>query len=123
MKLLIALLISVTQSHAVYLNHCSNISSPGQPVSYSYESCVNRNFFTIQSEINGLYLPHCFNSSRDVVDYSFTSCINRNFRSIAVRLREYAPSCFNYNRHKLDYTFTSCVSSNYRTIERKLNRL
>ena len=103
----------------VYLNYCSNY---GNGVSYSYQSCVNNNFFLISTSIGGFY-QHCTNFGVEV-DYFFLSCVNGAFREAQYRLKNtvYLPDCQNYNRQTLEYFFVSCVNNNFSEIQRAIRR-
>lgn len=123
MKAIILALTSlfVVEAQAVFLNHCSNFLFQDQAVSYSYESCVNRNFQTVERELeNKVYMQYCSNFG-DEVQYSYTSCINRNFRNIERELNVFLSFCSNFSRDELDYSFQSCVNRNFREISRELN--
>jgi hypothetical protein len=110
------------QANAIFLSHCSNYSTANQPVSFLYESCLNRNFRDIQQETgNKVYLQYCMNFGEEV-QYSFTSCINNNFREIQREVKTYLSYCSNFKKDDLDYSFQSCVNNNYRDIERELNQ-
>ena len=117
-----ALLLSLNSfsntNEKIFLSYCSNF---GDGVSYSYQSCVNRNFSNIQRELNGAFFSYCSNFG-DEVSYSFTSCLNRNFDAVERELdyNVFLSYCSNFSRSELDFSFTSCVNSNYRAIERAL---
>lgn len=124
MKVLTIFLISMIslQAEAVFLNHCSNYATNNQPVSYMYESCVNRNFREIEMALeNKVYLRHCMNFG-EKVQYSFTNCINSNFRDIQRELSTFINYCVNFDQDELGYTFQSCVNRNYREIQRDLDQ-
>jgi hypothetical protein len=126
-KLIIAIgltLISLN-ANALYLQNCYNHTSGNQAVSYSYQSCVNRNFRTIEREVRRrgehVFLRNCSNIG-NLVSYSFTSCINNNFRSVERVIRKpiFLNMCTNFNPQRLGYSFESCVTSNNRNLERVL---
>ena len=124
MKLLAVLSLTIlsSQAHAIYLSHCHNFTSSHQAVSYSYESCVNRNFREIEREFdNKVYLSHCMNFG-DKVSYSFTSCINRNFRTVEIEMNNLLSHCTNFNDEELSYSFQSCVNRNYREVELDISK-
>lgn len=107
------------EANPVYLSYCSNF---GNGVSYSYQSCVNNNFFLISTSIGGFY-QHCTNFGNEV-DYFFLSCVNNSFREAQYRLKNtiYLRDCQNYNRQTLDYFFVSCVNNNFSDIQRAILR-
>lgn len=115
------LLISMTSfandKGTIFLSYCSHF---GSGVSYSFQSCINSNFSTVQRELGG-YFSYCSNFGTEV-DYGFTSCINQGFRE-AVRLLEnrvYLSDCYNFDRKNLDFGFISCVNSNFSSIQREV---
>jgi len=123
-KLILALAVMLTSlnANAIFLQSCHNNSYGDDAVSFSYQSCVNRNFREIEREIDEpVFLQHCSNYG-DRVEYSFTSCINRNFRTIERKIKDpiFLSLCSNFNPDRLDFSFESCVNRNYRNIERSL---
>lgn len=98
-----------------YLGYCSNY---GDGVSFSFSSCINRNFARVGQQL-GRVMRHCFNSSQGV-SFSFTSCINSNFRSIESSSNGslFLRYCSNFNRDRLDFSYVSCVNSNFSAISR-----
>jgi hypothetical protein len=128
-KLIILLGLSLfsLNANALYLQSCFNNSVGNQPVSYSYQSCINANFRSVERELsrNGgyIYLQHCSNIG-DRVNYSFTSCINRNFRLVERKIFKpiFLGMCTNFNPERLDLSFENCVRSNYRNVERAFRR-
>lgn len=95
----------------------------GSGVSFSFSSCVNRNFNEIERELGGFY-SYCSNFG-DEVQFSFLSCIERNFRTVEreAQGKIFMRYCSNFDRGRLDYSYTSCVNSNFREVERFLNSL
>ncbi|MBT7611261.1 MAG: hypothetical protein HN576_15990 [Bacteriovoracaceae bacterium] len=127
-KLIIAfgLTLFSLNANALYLQTCYNHTVGNQAVSYSYQSCINRNFRAIEREIRRtgnryVYLQNCSNFG-DLVDYSFTTCINRNFRSVERVIRKpiFLNMCTNFTPTRLDFSFENCVRSNNRNLERAL---
>lgn len=112
-----------TPAHALYLSYCSNFApSPNNPVSFSYQSCVNRNFSEVRrASDDALYLQFCQNYGNSV-GLSYTGCINRNFSAIERTLepRPYLQYCMNLSRDQLDSSFISCVNRNFSTIQRAM---
>ena len=60
----------------VFLSSCFN---SGSGVSFSFSSCLNRNFNQVARDLGGFY-SYCSNFG-DEVSFSFTSCVNRNFNT------------------------------------------
>lgn len=102
----------------VYLSYCSNF---GTGVNYSFQSCVNSNFSSVQREVGGFY-GYCMNIGNEV-DYSFTSCVNSGFREAQRQLGNniWLQDCYNFNRDTLDFSFVSCVNSNFSRISSELS--
>lgn len=125
--ILIGLSLFSLNANALYLQSCYNNTMGNQAVSYSYQSCINSNFRTVERELrnNGgyMYLQHCSNIG-DLVNYSFTSCINRNFREVERKIAKpiFLGMCTNFNPETLDFSFENCVRSNYRNIERAVRK-
>ena len=116
-----ALLFSLSASANVYLQQCYNYASPNQPVSFSFQSCLNRNFREIDRAA-GTFSQYCSNIG-DTVSYSFTSCVRRNFSNVDYKYPQmYLQFCSNFGRDRMDYGYESCVNRNFRTVERELNR-
>ncbi len=115
---------SLMAEDKVYLSNCYNYISDNDPVSFSYESCVNRNFRTSGREMNGLYLSTCINFDRNEVSSSFTYCINSNFSSIALNLKDrpYLLNCYNFSPKRLDISFINCVNRNFKIVGRALKK-
>lgn len=121
-------LISSSQSQAsepglqeqdkVFLSHCSNY---GDDLSFSFTSCLNRNFRTVARELGSrVPISRCSNFG-DGVSYSYESCINRNFSSIERELRGiFLSRCSNFSRDRVDYSFVSCINSNFSRVERSM---
>ena len=105
---------------AIYLSPCYNY---GDQVSFSFESCINRNFRDIDHALDRRVWPqHCF-ASQGRADFSFVSCINRNFRYVENVLgRIYLEHCYNSNE-QVTFGFESCVNRNFRSIEREILEL
>ena len=105
------------EKNSVFLSYCSNF---GDGVSYSFQSCVNSNFSTIQREVGGFF-SYCSNFGQEV-DYSFTSCVNQGFREAQRQLENsvYLQDCYNFDRKTLDYSFISCVNSNFSSLAREI---
>lgn len=103
----------------VFLSYCSHF---GTGVSYSFQSCVNSNFSSVQREIGGFY-GYCMNIGNEV-DYSFTSCVNSGFREAQRQLGNnvWLQDCYSFGRDTLDYSFVSCVNSNFNRISSELSR-
>lgn len=125
-KLILAMAISLTSfsANAIFLQQCFNHVSGNQAVSYSYQSCINRNFREIERNIETpVFLQHCSNYGTRV-DYFFTSCINRNFKEIEREINEpiFLNFCTNFTPDRLDFSYTSCVNRNYRALERVLRK-
>lgn len=117
--MMFALMLSAPTFASVYLNPCFEYQQQG--VSYTYQSCVNRNFSRISNEL-GIFLSHCSNYG-DEVSYSFTSCVERNFNSIESKVTSlYLGYCSNFDRERLSYSFTSCVNRNFDSVEREINK-
>jgi len=121
---LIGLMLSFN-AHAVFLQYCSNYSMPNNPVSFSFSSCVNSNFNSIDRELEApTFFSYCSNFGSQV-DYFFVSCINSNFRTAEQALREkniFLQHCSNFRNDELDFFFVSCVNNNFREVERALSR-
>lgn len=102
-----------------FFSYCSNF---GDGVSFSFSSCVNRNFREAQRELGGFY-SHCSNFG-DEVSFSYISCIQSNFRSVERNADGslYLSYCSNFDRDRLGFSFVSCVNSNFRSIESYLRR-
>lgn len=109
-------LVSTFASARVFLPSCHNYT---QNVSYSYVSCVNRNFSEISRELTGAFITSCYNYGDDV-SFSFTSCIDRNLRSAAYELDVIAPYCTNFGT-TLSHSYQYCVNNAMRALERALN--
>ncbi len=117
LKLIIASIVALS-SQAISLENCRNYTQTGG-VSFSYESCVNRNFREISYELD-LNLYHCTNYSNQV-DPSFTSCINRNFQNVRrTANRLFLMNCYNYGT-TLNYYFVSCTNRNFEEIQKYIN--
>ncbi|MBT3586213.1 MAG: hypothetical protein HN509_15000 [Halobacteriovoraceae bacterium] len=118
-----AVMIFSFNANALFLNSCYNTTFGDEAVSYSYESCLNRNFREIEREVDEImFLNRCSNFPRNMVSYSFTSCLTRNFREIERKLGNsiFLNRCTSFRTDTLDFSFTSCVNRNFRTIEREL---
>lgn len=102
----------------IFLGQCIN---SGSGVSFSFLSCVNRNFSSIASTTRGFY-SYCSNIG-DEVSFSFTSCIQRNFQSVERDASGglYLSYCFNSTRDQLGFSYVSCVNRNFRAIESFIN--
>jgi len=102
----------------IFLGQCFN---SGSGVSFSFSSCVNRNFSSIASRTRGFY-SYCSNIG-DEVSFSFTSCIQRNFQSVErdTSGNLYLSYCFNSTRDQLGFSYISCVNRNFRAIESFIN--
>lgn len=110
-KALLALaMIFTIPSSAAYMSSCYNY---GDGVSYSFTSCINRNFREAGASFS------CYNYGDDL-SYSFQSCVNNNFRDVARDLDVFVSSCNNYG-DGVSFSYESCVNRNFRTIERALN--
>lgn len=123
-KLILALAITLTSfsANAIFLQNCHNTSWGNDAVSFSYQSCLNRNFREIERATPGsLFLQHCSNFGSQV-SYFFESCVNNNFRSIerAIDNPIFLSLCHNFSRDRLDFAFESCVNRNFSTVEREL---
>ena len=103
----------------VFLSYCSHF---GTGVSYSFQSCVNSNFSSVQRELGGFF-SYCMNIGKEV-DYSFTSCVNSGFREAQRQLGNnvWLQDCYNFNRDSLDFSFVSCVNSNFSRISSEIAR-
>ncbi len=101
----------------VYLSYCSHF---GTGVSYSFQSCVNSNFSSVQREIGGFF-SYCMNIGKEV-DYSFTSCVNSGFREAQRQLGNnvWLQDCYSFNRDTLDFSFVSCVNSNFNRLSNEI---
>jgi hypothetical protein len=122
MKKFFALFVAIISMNAsaLILFPCYNYASPNNAVSYSYQSCINSNFNSIEREVNApIFLQYCSNFGSGV-DYSFTSCINNNFRSVERALSRpiFLSNCMNFSNTDLDFSFSSCVNNNFRSVER-----
>lgn len=107
------------QENKSFFSYCSHF---GDGVSFSFSSCVNSNFRTVQNDLGGFY-SYCSNFG-DEVSFSYISCIQSNFRT-AERNSDgslYLSYCSNFDRDRLDFSFVSCVNSNFRSIQTYLNR-
>jgi hypothetical protein len=125
MKLILLLSLSfASNAHAdIYIEHCSNY---GDKIEYGFLSCINRNFDTIETEINfnssqQIYLSYCSNYG-DKLDYSFQSCVNDNFRSIGRVKDGFFSHCSNFKDKGVDYSYVSCLNSNFATAARIINK-
>ncbi|MBL6990437.1 MAG: hypothetical protein ISR65_11690 [Bacteriovoracaceae bacterium] len=118
---IITLMIFSLSAHAIFLSQCHNYSST-EVVSYSYVSCVNMNFDTIERAVDGLFLFPCYNYN-DEVSYSYTSCINDNFSKIGYQMESspFFQHCFNSQTDELSYSFVSCVNNNFRQVEYEID--
>ncbi len=106
-----------------YVSYCTNFATSGQPVSYSFSSCINRNFNSLGREFDSpVYTSYCSNIGRSV-SFSFVSCINNNFRTLARALDRaiYLPNCASYDSNRLSPSFVSCANSNFRRIQYELD--
>ncbi len=124
-KLVGAILIGMLSipGHAAFMSYCMNFAT-SNPVSSSFESCVNRNFERAQRMTNDyLFINSCHNFS-STVSFGYTSCIQRNFNEVARALPSgtFLQYCSNFSRTSLDQSFISCVNRNFSTIERELRR-
>lgn len=117
-KLLLIISILYSQFSFAYLQYCSNF---GDGVSYSYQSCVNSNFRTIEREFadENLFLQYCTNFG-DEVQFAFITCIQSNFRAIDRVIDQALMYCSNFDRTRLGYSFVSCSNGNFSTIERAI---
>ncbi len=107
-----------------YVSHCSNFATSGQPVSYSFSSCINNNFHSLGREFDSpVYTSYCSNIGRSV-SFSFISCINNNFRTLARALDStvYISNCASYDSNRLSPSFVSCANNNFRRIQYELSR-
>lgn len=102
----------------VFLSYCTHF---GSGVSYSFQSCINSNFQTIQRELGGFF-SYCMNIGDDV-SYSFVSCVNSGFRETQNKLENnvWLQDCYNFDRTNLDYSFVSCVNSNFNRISLEIS--
>jgi hypothetical protein len=113
---------SLTAFASPYFSYCYN---SGDAVSYSFTSCVSRNFDeAARSFDSSPYLSYCFNSGDDSLDYSFTSCVNRNFDRIDSELSElghsiYFSYCYESGDTGVSYSFQSCVNRNFDRLARE----
>jgi hypothetical protein len=107
-------------NNKIFLSSCFN---SGSGVSFSFSSCVNRNFNEVARELGGFY-SYCSNFG-DEVSFSFISCISRNFNNAERESQGkiFLRYCSNIDRTRLSYSYVSCVNSNFREIERYLNSL
>lgn len=107
-----------------YVSYCTNFATTGQPVSYSFSSCVNSNFHSLGRDFHpSVYTSYCSNIGRSV-NYSFISCINNNFRTLGRALDRavYLPNCASYDSNRLSPSFVSCANNNFRRIQYELDR-
>lgn len=109
-----------TSTNKIFLSSCFH---SGDGVSFSFASCVNRNFNEVGRELGGFY-SYCSNFGQEV-SYSYLSCIERNFRAAEREAQGnlYLRYCTNFERERLGFSYVSCVNSNFREIERHLNTL
>lgn len=105
---------NIAIANAPYLPYCFNSSS--NEISFSFVSCVNSNFSTLDREY-GLYLPYCHQFG-DGLPYSFISCVNSNFSTVARKLNIYLPSCHHYGPDGWYVSYVSCVNGNFSRISR-----
>lgn len=119
MKLLLALIISVSSVYAS-VTTCYNYPSAQRPVSFSYETCLNKNFRDLAERLDyANYMRRCSNYSGRRVSYGFTACINNNFRELASEFDDlYLSSCYNSGTDELSYGFKSCVRRNIEILDR-----
>lgn len=103
----------------VFLSYCSHF---GTGVSFSFQSCVNSNFSSVQRELGGFF-NYCMNIGKEV-SYSFTSCVNSGFREAQRQLGNnvWLQDCYNFNRDTLDFSFVSCVNSNFSRVSSEMTR-
>jgi len=119
--LALALVFSGAVSANIYLENCSAFSTPMDPVPYSFQSCINRNFRKVDRALN-TFSSFCSNIGGGV-SYSFTACVQRNFSSVDLKLPAmYLEYCSNFSRDRLDFSYVSCINRNYRKIATALNR-
>ncbi len=121
-KLVISLLCcySFAAWSTPYFSYCYNY---GDDVSYSFTSCVDRNFSQMEQELDNIYLSYCYNSDNSRLEYGFTSCVNRNFDRIERAMSELGASvyfsyCYESGDTGVSYSFQSCVNGNFDRLSR-----
>jgi len=122
--LIVTLTFGTVANAYVYVDRCANYTDK---VDYSFISCINRNFNTIETEINlnsqgHVALYYCANYG-DKLDFSFQSCVNENFRTIARVKNGFFSHCSNFKDKGVDYFYISCVNNNFETAANLLNRI
>lgn len=111
-KILLALvLLAATNVSAVYMSSCYNY---GDDVSFSFTSCISRNFSTAG------VISSCYNYG-DELSSSYQSCVNRNFSNLSREYGIYVQSCYNYG-DGVSFSYESCVNRNFSEVGRAMDR-
>lgn len=114
-KSILLFLISVN-SFAVTYFPCFSV---GQDLSISYQSCVNRNFNRIATELN-VFTLNCMSVSNKANDYSYQSCVNNNFIRLGQKEGVVIFNCLNM-QDTLTYNYQACVNRNFYRIVTEIN--
>lgn len=124
MKKLITLvaLFTIFSGHAIFLDKCNNTDlRTGQGVSFRFESCIDRNFWDIESYTHNTRFKSCDNMRFDRVSSFYVRCINDNFSKVSFEIPgSFIKHCFQFDRDKLEVRFIDCVNDNFDNIERAI---
>lgn len=108
-------------AHALFIQQCHNSGATQfNPVSFSFQSCINRNFREIEYYLDTrFFFQQCHNFGTGV-SFAYINCINRNFSEArrAVGGPIFLPRCSNFRSDMLEWQFMSCVNQNFRYVER-----